>query len=90
MPWISVWPPETGSVDFDPTNGLIPVGERITIGYGRDCRVSPVAGVLPGGDHGTMSVAVDASRHWSAPVSCHSPGNRAPMVSEGQTAVHQA
>jgi transglutaminase-like putative cysteine protease len=60
--WISVWAPGTGWVDFDPTNGLMPAGEHITIGYGRDYDdVSPIAGVLLGGDHQTMSVAVDVS-----------------------------
>jgi transglutaminase-like putative cysteine protease len=60
--WVSVWAPEAGWVDYDPTNGLIPQEEHITIGYGRDYDdVSPVAGVLLGGDHQTMTVAVDVS-----------------------------
>jgi transglutaminase-like putative cysteine protease len=60
--WISVWAPEAGWVDFDPTNGLIPAEEHITIGYGRDYDdVSPVSGVLLGGDHQAMSVAVDVT-----------------------------
>jgi len=60
--WISVWAPETGWVDFDPTNGLIPAGEHITIGYGRDYDdVCPVSGVLLGGGEQTMTVAVDVA-----------------------------
>ncbi|MDZ4790559.1 MAG: transglutaminase family protein [Hyphomicrobiales bacterium] len=58
--WISVWAPETGWVDFDPTNNLIPSDEHITIAYGRDYHdVSPIAGVLLGGGEHKMDVAVD-------------------------------
>jgi transglutaminase-like putative cysteine protease len=58
--WISVWAPETGWVDFDPTNGVIPSQEHITVGWGRDYEdVSPIGGVLLGGGDQRMSVAVD-------------------------------
>ena len=58
--WFSVWAPETGWVDFDPTNGIIPAGEHITVAYGRDYEdISPVSGVLLGGGDQTMTVAVD-------------------------------
>jgi transglutaminase-like putative cysteine protease len=58
--WISVWAPETGWVDFDPTNNLIPSEEHITIAYGRDYHdVSPIAGVLLGGGEHRVDVAVD-------------------------------
>jgi transglutaminase-like putative cysteine protease len=60
--WISVLAPEAGWVDFDPTNGVIPTGEHITVAYGRDYDdVSPVSGVLLGGSRQTMSVAVDVT-----------------------------
>jgi len=60
--WISVWAPEVGWVDFDPTNGVIPTEEHITLAYGRDYDdVSPVSGVLLGGSRQTMSVAVDVT-----------------------------
>ena len=60
--WFSVWAPETGWVDFDPTNGLIPDDQHITIGYGRDYEdVSPISGVLLGGGDQSMSVAVDVT-----------------------------
>ena len=29
--WLSVWAPETGWVDFDPTNGIMPGAEHITV-----------------------------------------------------------
>jgi transglutaminase-like putative cysteine protease len=58
--WLSVWSPEAGWVDFDPTNGIVPVGEHITLAYGRDYDdISPINGVLLGGGDQTMSVAVD-------------------------------
>lgn len=60
--WISVWTPEVGWVDFDPTNGIIPSNEHITVAYGRDYDdVSPVSGVLFGGMDQRMSVAVDVT-----------------------------
>ena len=58
--WLSVWSPEAGWVDFDPTNGIVPVGEHITLAYGRDYDdISPINGVLLGGGDQRMSVAVD-------------------------------
>ena len=58
--WISVWTPEHGWVDFDPTNKLIPSDEHITIAFGREFGdVSPVSGVLLGGGHHTVEVGVD-------------------------------
>jgi transglutaminase-like putative cysteine protease len=61
--WVSVWAPETGWVDFDPTNDVIPSSEHITIAYGRDFQdVSPVSGVLLGGGEHDVDVAVDVNR----------------------------
>ena len=58
--WISVWAPETGWCDFDPTNGLIVTDEHIVIAHGRDYNdVSPISGVLLGGGEHTVAVAVD-------------------------------
>lgn len=58
--WLSVWSGEHGWVDFDPTNGIIPKGEHITLAYGRDYEdISPISGVLLGGGEQTMTVAVD-------------------------------
>ena len=60
--WISVWAPEVGWVDFDPTNGVIPTDEHITVAYGRDYDdVSPISGVLLGGRDQSMTVAVDVT-----------------------------
>ena len=58
--WVSVWAPDIGWVDFDPTNNMIPKDEHITISYGRDFQdVSPVTGVLLGGGSHHIDVAVD-------------------------------
>jgi len=58
--WISVWSPEFGWVDFDPTNGLLPSDEHITVAYGRDYDdVSPVSGVLLGGSDQVLTIGVD-------------------------------
>jgi len=60
--WVSVWAPDAGWVDFDPTNDLIPRDEHITIAYGRDFQdVSPVTGVLLGGGSHKIDVAVDVT-----------------------------
>ena len=61
--WFSVWAPETGWVDFDPTNGIMPADEHVTVAHGRDYEdVSPISGILLGGSRQKMTVAVDVSR----------------------------
>lgn len=58
--WLSVWCPELGWVDFDPTNNLIPNLEHITVAWGRDYGdVSPVSGFIFGGGKHRVNVAVD-------------------------------
>lgn len=58
--WISVWSPEIGWQDFDPTNGMFVNDEHITIAHGRDYNdVSPISGVLLGGGAHSVAVAVD-------------------------------
>ncbi|RUO98628.1 transglutaminase family protein [Hyphomicrobium sp.] len=60
--WISVWAPESGWVDLDPTNGILARDEHITVAYGRDYDdVSPISGVLRGGGEHSVSVAVDVN-----------------------------
>jgi transglutaminase-like putative cysteine protease len=60
--WIAVWAPEVGWVDFDPTNGIMPAGEHITVAHGRDYDdVSPISGVLLGGSAQEIDVAVDVT-----------------------------
>jgi transglutaminase-like putative cysteine protease len=59
--WFSVFVPEVGWIDLDPTNDQA-VGERhITVGWGRDYRdVAPLTGVLYGSGAGQeLDVGVD-------------------------------
>ncbi len=61
--WVSVWCPPLGWVDLDPTNSCL-VGERhITVAHGRDFSdVTPIRGVILGGGHHAVAVAVDVNR----------------------------
>ncbi|WP_045834828.1 transglutaminase family protein [Hyphomicrobium sp. 99] len=66
--WISVWSPEYGWVDLDPTNGMIVRDEHVTVAYGRDYDdVSPISGVLRGGGEHSVSVGVDVNMVAGAP-----------------------
>jgi len=61
--WVGVYCPDFGYVDFDPTNGVIPSDEHVTLAWGRDFSdASPLKGVILGGGEHTVSVAVDVSR----------------------------
>jgi transglutaminase-like putative cysteine protease len=56
--WISVFCPEFGWVDFDPTNDQITSEQHITLGWGRDyADVAPTRGSILGG--GTQQLDVD-------------------------------
>jgi transglutaminase-like putative cysteine protease len=58
--WASVFIPERGWFDFDPTNAIVPGGRHITVAWGRDFSdVSPLKGVVVGGAHHVLSVGVD-------------------------------
>jgi transglutaminase-like putative cysteine protease len=60
--WFSVWCPEFGWVDFDPTNNQIPRGQHVTVAWGRDYHdVAPLKGVVLGGGRQSVEVAVDVA-----------------------------
>jgi len=60
--WISVWCPEAGWVDLDPTNDTIARDEHITLAWGRDYGdISPVNGVIFGGGEHDVDVEVDVN-----------------------------
>jgi transglutaminase-like putative cysteine protease len=58
--WISVYVPEMGWCEFDPTNNMIPQQRHIVTAYGRDfADVSPLKGIIfSSGDH-KVKVEVD-------------------------------
>ncbi len=57
--WVSVFIPNLGWIDFDPTNNLMPSSGHLTIAYGRDFGdVTPVKGITIGGGEHTLEVDV--------------------------------
>ena len=60
--WISVYLPDGGWIDVDPTNNTLTTREHITVAWGRDFNdVSPLKGVMMGGGAHTVSVGVTVS-----------------------------
>jgi len=58
--WLSVFCPEVGWVDLDPTNDSVPALDHITLAWGRDYGdVCPIKGVFVGGGQHGMTVSVD-------------------------------
>jgi transglutaminase-like putative cysteine protease len=58
--WLSVFLSDYGWVDFDPTNGVSPTDQHITVAWARDYEdVGPVKGVIIGGKRHWLRVAVD-------------------------------
>lgn len=65
--WISVFLPDFGWVDLDPTNNMITNETYITVAWGRDYGdVAPVKGVVMGGGTHLLSVMVDVSAQDAA------------------------
>ena len=61
--WVSVYIPEYGWVDFDPTNNIFVNTQHITIGWGRDyADVAPVRGVVYSEGKQQMETSVDVVR----------------------------
>jgi transglutaminase-like putative cysteine protease len=60
--WVAFFCPGIGWIDVDPTNNLFPSMQHITLGWGRDyADISPVRGVLTGGEEHFLSVSVDVA-----------------------------
>ena len=58
--WLSVFEPDAGWIDLDPTNNKIPDQRYIVLGWGRDYSdVPPLKGVIFGGGTPKMTVSVD-------------------------------
>ncbi|MGI9644152.1 MAG: transglutaminase family protein [Ilumatobacteraceae bacterium] len=62
--WCSVWIPNHGWLDFDPTNGLVPPDRHVTVAWGRDyADVAPLRGIVIGpASQQALSVEVDVVR----------------------------
>lgn len=70
--WCSVFVPQLGWVDFDPTNNLLPSDQHIYLGWGRDFSdVTPLKGVFFSTGSHSISVSVDVTR-----LDASSPGPR--------------
>jgi transglutaminase-like putative cysteine protease len=47
--WCSLWVPQQGWIDLDPTNDHLPTNRHVTLAWGRDYGdVAPVRGVVIG------------------------------------------
>lgn len=58
--WVQVFVPNSGWIDVDPTNNLLPSDRHIITAWGRDFEdVSPIRGVMVGGGMHLLSVGVD-------------------------------
>jgi transglutaminase-like putative cysteine protease len=65
--WLAVWCPRRGWVALDPTNGLLPSLRHVILAWGRDYGdVSPLRGVVLGGQDHTLHVAVSVTPMISA------------------------
>jgi transglutaminase-like putative cysteine protease len=58
--WISVFIPDIGWCEFDPTNDLVPQERHVVTAYGRDYSdVPPLKGIIFSSGRHTLSVSVD-------------------------------
>ncbi len=61
--WFSVYVPDMGWMDFDPTNNQIPGDQHIIVAWGRGYGdVTPLKGVVFGGQDHELKVSVDVAR----------------------------
>lgn len=61
--WFSVYIPNAGWIEFDPTNNIIPRDQHILLGSGRDYNdISPLKGVVYSSGTSKLSVMVDVRK----------------------------
>jgi transglutaminase-like putative cysteine protease len=61
--WFSVYIPEMGWTDFDPTNNCLVSDQHITIGWGRDyADIAPLEGIILSSGSHELTVSVDVKR----------------------------
>lgn len=60
--WVSVYCPDVGWLDVDPTNNVQSSDKHLVLGWGRDFEdVSPLKGVILGGEQHSVGVSVDVA-----------------------------
>jgi transglutaminase-like putative cysteine protease len=60
--WLSVYIPQHGWLDLDPTNGSVPNNEHLTLAFARDYTdIVPIKGVVTGGQRHSMFYSVDVA-----------------------------
>lgn len=61
--WFSIYLPNRGWTDFDPTNNCLVGDQHITIGWGRDyADIAPLEGIILSSGSHELSVSVDVKR----------------------------
>jgi transglutaminase-like putative cysteine protease len=61
--WFSLYIPDMGWTDFDPTNNCIVSDQHITIGWGRDyADIAPLDGIILSSGSHELTVSVDVKR----------------------------
>jgi transglutaminase-like putative cysteine protease len=61
--WVSVYFPNVGWVEFDPTNNLLPSDNHVTVAFGRDYfDVAPIKGIIFSSGGQNIDVKVDVNR----------------------------
>ena len=61
--WYSIYLPNQGWYDFDPTNNIIPANQHLCLGWGRDyADISPLKGVIFSSGTHQLQVSVDVRR----------------------------
>jgi transglutaminase-like putative cysteine protease len=63
--WFSVYIPDMGWTDFDPTNNCLVSDQHITIGWGRDyADIAPLEGIILSSGFHELTVSVDVKREY--------------------------
>ncbi len=63
--WFSVYIPQMGWTDFDPTNNCLVSDQHITIGWGRDyADIAPLEGIILSSGSHELTVSVDVKREY--------------------------
>lgn len=61
--WVSVYFPQAGWIEFDPTNNVLPADKHIIVAHGRDYHdVAPLKGIVFSSGNQRLTVKVDVER----------------------------